>query len=259
LAHAVLEGTRSKEAVVSGAAGQGRDIGPSAVLPAHREDVELHTDDGLTLVGELARPIGPANATLVTLHPLPTAGGFMDSHVLRKASCRLPALAGINVLRFNTRGTCSPRGCSEGVFDEARAEGLDLEAAVRFVRERGLPNVWLLGWSFGTDVALKHGLVEAVEGAILMSPPLRFTTGEDLDEWAADGRPVTALVPEHDDFLKPAEARERFARVPQAEVVAFDEAVHLWVGERQVRQVLDAVVERVAPSAAPITWTMPDA
>ena len=29
------------------------------VLPAHREDVELHTADGLTLVGELRRPVGP--------------------------------------------------------------------------------------------------------------------------------------------------------------------------------------------------------
>lgn len=236
-----------------------RDIGPSSVLPAMRQDIELHTDDGLTLVGELAEPIAPANGTLITLHPLPTAGGFMDSHVLRKASCRLPALAGLNVLRFNTRGTCSPRGCSEGTFDEARAEGLDLEAAVRFALERGLTNIWLLGWSFGTDVTLKHGLVDGVQGAILMSPPLRFSTNDDLDAWAADGRPVIALVPEYDDYLKPDEARMRFSRIPQAEVVAFDDAVHLWVGERQVRQVLDAVVARVAPSVSPMSWTVPEA
>ena len=70
-------------------------ISPSTVLPALREDITLHTSDGLTLVGELARPaVGPSAATLVTLHPLPTEGGFMDSHVLRKASFRLPALAG---------------------------------------------------------------------------------------------------------------------------------------------------------------------
>ena len=31
-----------------------------------------------------------------------------------------------------------------------------------------------------------------------------------------------ALVPEFDDYLRPAEARERFARVPQAEVVGVD-------------------------------------
>jgi alpha/beta superfamily hydrolase len=38
-------------------------------------------------VGELAVPAGrPPVATLVTLHPLPTSGGFMDSHILRKAA-----------------------------------------------------------------------------------------------------------------------------------------------------------------------------
>ncbi|MGN6088451.1 MAG: hypothetical protein ACTHNT_04060 [Actinomycetales bacterium] len=90
-------------------------IRANSVLPARREDIELHTADGLTLVGELALPLeGPPRATLITLHPLPTHGGFMDSHVIRKASYRLPALAGIAVLRFNTRGTSSARGISEG-------------------------------------------------------------------------------------------------------------------------------------------------
>ena len=66
-------------------------------------------------MGELALPAsGRIAATLVTLHPLPTHGGFMDSHVLRKAAWRLPALADIAVLRFNTRGTSSPRGTSQG-------------------------------------------------------------------------------------------------------------------------------------------------
>ena len=78
-------------------------------LPALREDIVLETADDLTLVGELAMPESSAPAaTLVTLHPLPTAGGFMDSHIIRKAAARLPALADLAVLRFNTRGTTSP-------------------------------------------------------------------------------------------------------------------------------------------------------
>src|SRR5690606_34968285 len=88
-------------------------------LPATRENIELRTDDGLTLVGELATPVsGEPVATMVTLHPLPTAGGFMDSHILRKAAARLPALADIAVLRFNFRGVTSPHGTSEGSFGE---------------------------------------------------------------------------------------------------------------------------------------------
>ena len=94
-------------------------------LPAHREDIELRTADGLTLFGEMASPQDrPPVATLVTLHPLPTAGGSMDSHIIRKAGARLPALADLAVLRFNTRGTASPRGTSQGAFDGGGAERL---------------------------------------------------------------------------------------------------------------------------------------
>ncbi len=229
------------------------EIVANSVLPAVREPLTLVTSDGLRLVGELAAPLDvPPAATLVCLHPLPTAEGMMDSHVLRKAAWRLPALAGIAVLRFNTRGTSSRTGTSEGSFDDCRGEGLDLLAALAEVVRRGLPDPWLLGWSFGTDVALRHGDVDPVRGAILLSPPLRYATDADLDRWAASARPVTALVPELDDYLRPDEARARFARVPQAEVVGVPGARHLWVGEKYVRTALDEVVRRVAPAAFPL-------
>jgi alpha/beta superfamily hydrolase len=231
-------------------------IRASTVLPARRTPVELHTADGLRLVGELALPAerDPV-ATLVTLHPLPTAGGFMDSHVLRKASYRLPALADIAVLRFNTRGTSSPAGTSEGAFDNAVGERFDVAAAIEYAEfheDPVLPRRWLLGWSFGTDLALMYGLDPSVEGLILLSPPLRFARDEHLDAWAASGKPVLALVPEEDDYLRPAEARERFARIPQAEVVGVAGAKHLWVGEPSVRRVLDEIVRRVAPDRGPL-------
>jgi alpha/beta superfamily hydrolase len=223
--------------------------------------VTLHTADGLSLVGELAVPVDrDPVATLVTLHPLPTHGGFMDSHVIRKASYRLPALAGVAVLRFNTRGTSSPAGTSEGAFDEGAGERFDVAAAIEFAEfheDPPLVNRWLLGWSFGTDLALMHGLDPSITGAILLSPPLRFSDDAHLDAWAASGKPVVALVPELDDYLRPAEARQRFARVPQAEVIGVDGAKHLWVGEPAVRRVLDEVVKRVAPTAYPLPTTVP--
>lgn len=231
----------------------GTPIRSMTVLPALREDVELHTADGLTLVGELALPlVGEPKATLVTLHPLPTHGGYMDSHVLRKASWRLPALAGLAVLRFNTRGTTSPRGTSEGAFDEGVAERFDVAAAIELAEFRDLPHPWLVGWSFGTELALRYGRDPAVEGAILLSPPLRRATDEDLDAWAQFGRPLVALVPELDDFLRPDEAAPRFARVPQAELIAVEGAKHLWVGEAAVRRVLDEIVGHVLPGHGPL-------
>jgi uncharacterized protein len=234
------------------------EIRSGVELPAVREDVVLTTDDGLELVGELASPVGRAPvATLVCLHPLPTAQGFMDSHILRKAALRLPALAGVAVLRFNFRGVTSPRGTSQGAFGEGDAEAHDLRAAMRLVRERGLPHPWLLGWSFGTEVALKHGRGEGVDGAILLSPPLHRTSAEEVAAWAGEDARVVAIVPELDDFLRPDEAATRFATIPQLEFVAVEGGKHLWVGETQARRVLDEIVARVAPASSPLptTWT----
>jgi hypothetical protein len=237
------------------------DIRSATVLPARRAPVTLTTEDGLRLIGELALPADhDPVATLVCLHPLPTHGGMMDSHVYRKAASRLPALADLAVLRFNTRGTASEQGKSEGEFGGGETERLDVEAGVRYALAAGLPEIWLLGWSFGTELTLRWGLLPGVRGGILLSPPLRRATDQDLDRWAADGRPLTALVPEFDDYLRPAEARQRFARVPKAEVIGVDGAKHLWVGENYVRIVLAQIVATVNPAALhgaetlPTTW-----
>ncbi len=234
-------------------------IRANSVLPARREAITLHTADGLALVGELALPPDrDPLATLICLHPLPTHGGMMDSHVFRKAAFRLPALAGLAVLRFNTRGTSSTQGTSEGAFDAGVGERYDVAAAIEYAEFEDLPRLWLLGWSFGTDLVLMHGCDPAIEGAILLSPPLRYSTPAHLEVWAGSGKPVSALVPEHDDYLQPPEARERFAAVPQAEFVGVDGAKHLWVGDAE--KVLDLVVERVAPSVdvpLPREWDGP--
>ena len=230
------------------------DIRANTVLPARRRDVVLHTADGLELVGELALPTDrPPVATMVCLHPLPTQGGFMDSHLLKKASYRLPALADLAVLRFNTRGTSSPRGTSQGSFDNAVGEKFDVAAALDLCEAEDLPSIWLVGWSFGTDLALKYGCDPSVVGAVLISPPLRFSGPADLQQWAGSAKPLTALVPEHDDFLRPPEARERFSAVPQCEVVAVEGAKHLFVGYTE--EVLDHVVRRLNPDAFPLPKT----
>jgi uncharacterized protein len=227
------------------------DIRANTVLPAVRRPVALHTADGLELVGELALPEHESPiATLVMLHPLPTHGGMMDSHLFRKAAWRLPALADLAVLRFNTRGTSSDAGRSDGEFDEGEAERYDVAAALDLVEYRDLPAPWLVGWSFGTDLALRYGCDPSVVGAVLISPPLRFSTPADLAAWAASGKPLTAIVPEFDDYLRPAEARERFAVVPQCRVVGVPGAKHLFVGYAET--VLDEVVRAVSPSRSPL-------
>jgi len=223
------------------------DVRANTRLVARREQLVLDTADGERLVGELALPLTrPPQATLVCLHPLPTQGGSLDSHLFRKIAWRLPALADFAVLRFNTRGTDG----STGTFDDGYGERFDVGAALEQVEFRDLPRPWLVGWSFGTELALRYGSDPTVVGAVLISPPLKRAGDADLDVWAASGKPLVAIVPEFDDFLRPAEARSRFARVPQARVIDVPGAKHLFVGMADV--VLDLVTGAVSPDRVPL-------
>jgi len=232
------------------------EVRSSVELPSHREALTLHTSDGLDLVAELATPLDRAPvATLIMLHPLPTHGGFMDSHIYRKASNRLPALADIAVLRFNTRGTTSPHGTSGGEFGEGVTEEADVRAAVAFAKQRNLPNLWVVGWSFGTELALKYAIDEDVLGAILLSPPLHRTTDEELTRWRDSDKKLVGLIPEFDDYLTPDQAKVRFAMLPKIELVGVEGAKHLWVGEAATKRVLDEIVRVVNPTRYPLAET----
>lgn len=228
-------------------------IRPSTVLPAVRTPFTLTTSDGETLIGEVSAPIGNPTTTLLCLHPNPAGGGMMDSHIYKKAANRLPAMAGVTVVRFNTRGTTSEAGTSTGTYDAGRAEKYDVEAAINYCfNVLRAQELWIVGWSFGTELALCHARDSRVKGLILLSPPLMKVEESDLDFWARDGRPITALIPEHDDYLKPAEARVRFSRIPQIELIAVDGAKHLWVGEPYVHRVLSEITRVIAPARLPL-------
>ena len=228
-------------------------IRANTVLPATRTEFEVMTSDGVTLVGEVAQPLAPTSRAILCLHPLPTAGGMMDSHVFKKASYRLPALAGITVVRFNTRGTTSDRGTSTGTFDNGGAEGLDVEAMLTYCFDTlKIEKLWVVGWSFGTDLALRHARDPRIQGLILLSPPLRTSVDSDLQFWAHDGRVITSLVPEYDDYLQPDEARLRFAVVKQMKIIAVDGAKHLWIGEPSVHRVLSEITAVITPDKAPL-------
>lgn len=228
-------------------------IRANTVLPAIRTPFTVLTDDRLKLIGEVASPIGESKGAILCLHPLPTAGGMMDSHIYRKAANRLPELAGITVVRFNTRGTESEAGKSEGEFDNGVSERLDVEAMLRYCfDELKLSNLWVVGWSFGTDLALQHAKDPRHKGLILLSPPLRTSTPEQLVYWNSDQRPIIALIPELDDYLQPEQARERFSVIPHAQIIAVEGAKHLWVGEPSVYRVLSEIASLVVPNSPPL-------
>jgi uncharacterized protein len=126
-------------------------IRPSTVLPAIRTPFTVTTADGINLVGEVAAPIQAGQSPiLLTLHPNPSGGGMMDSHIFKKAANRLPDMAGITVVRFNTRGTSSEAGTSSGTYDNGDSEKFDVEAMVAYCfNELKANELWVCGWSFG--------------------------------------------------------------------------------------------------------------
>ncbi len=228
-------------------------IRPSTVLPAERTPFTLTTADGETLIGEVAAPLSHPTTALLCLHPNPTGGGMMDSHIYKKAANRLPAMAGVTIVRFNTRGTTSEAGTSTGSYDGGVAEKYDVQAAIDYCfNQLQVNELWIVGWSFGTELALCHARDPRIKGLILLSPPLMKVTESDLAFWAEDGRPITALVPEHDDYLKPEEAKVRFSVIPQLELIAVDGAKHLWVGEPYVHRVLSEITRIIAPNRLPL-------
>lgn len=228
-------------------------IRPSTVLPANRRPFSFLTRDGLRLIGEVASPIDATTASLLCLHPNPSGGGMMDSHIYKKASNRLPEMAGIEIIRFNTRGTTSEAGTSEGVFDNGEAEKADVLAAIDFCfDELAVKDLWIVGWSFGTDLALRYAKDTRIKGLILLSPPLQRTQGSDLEFWEKDTRPVHAFIPEHDEYLNPAQAVERFASFPSLNLNPIAGAKHLWVGEPYVYRILSEITAIIAPERLPL-------
>ena len=94
---------------------------------------------------------------------------------------------------------------------------------------------------------LKYAPEHASEfvGAILLSPPLHRVHPAELDEWNKISNPLYAFIPEFDDYLRPAEARERFKSIARTQVVPFENCKHLWVGEKSVNSVINALVSAV--------------
>jgi alpha/beta superfamily hydrolase len=222
-------------------------------LPANRSAITIKTSDGLNLIGELTTPLGEVTGSLLMLHPNPSGGGMMDSHIYKKAANRLPAMAGIQIIRFNTRGTVSEAGKSDGEYDHGKGEKLAVLAALDYCFEQlKIKDLYVIGWSFGTELALQYARDERIKELILLSPPMLSTTKDDLDFWIKDGRVITALIPELDDYLKPEAAKLKFSKVKNLKQIDVAGAKHLWVGEPMVHLVLSEIVKVIAPSALPL-------
>lgn len=113
---------------------------------------------------------GNGGPGVVITHPHPLFGGSMNNNVVYTAE-RAFHSRGCATLCFNFRGV----GRSTGSYGGGEAETGDVAAALDFLRDRTSGPYYLVGYSFGAFVAgkaLLQGL--AVEGAVLISPPVAF-------------------------------------------------------------------------------------
>ena len=177
----------------------------------------------------------------------------MDSHIYRKAAFRLPALADIAVLRFNTRGTWSVQGTQRGEFDNAVGERYDVAAALEYAEFHDLPNIWLRGLVVrhrpGAHARPRPGRA----GVILLSR--RCGTASGAPRGLGRVREAGHRAGAGARRLPPAaRGEERFTAIPQAEVVPSREQAPLGRGRRDGAR---RDRERVAPEVAtplPTEW-----
>ena len=97
---------------------------------------------GLTIEGLYAP--GEGSKGVVVTHPHSQMGGSMANNVVDALVAAFHD-HGYATLRFNFRGV----GRSEGRFDDGVGEQDDVTGAIAFLKEKGLSDITLAGYSFG--------------------------------------------------------------------------------------------------------------
>ncbi len=113
---------------------------------------------------------GKGSTGVVVTHPHSQMGGNMMNNVV-DAIVSAFYDHGYATLRFNFRGV----GRSEGSFDDGVGEQNDVKGAIAFLKEKGLNDIVLAGYSFGSWVN-SRGLagLDGLSDVIMVSPPIDF-------------------------------------------------------------------------------------
>lgn len=134
----------------------------------------------------ISGPAGPLEARVtvpavapthcaVICHPHPLFGGTMDNKVVTTL-VRVAAVRGAATVRFNFRGV----GASAGEHDHGAGEVDDALAVIDWAAARWPGTaLWLLGFSFGSRIALAASLRRPAGKLVCVAPPVgRMAFGE---------------------------------------------------------------------------------
>ena len=204
----------------------------AGALPEFRT-MRLRASDGVEVAADLAVAAEPW-AGAVVCHPHPAYGGDRHNIVVNRLF-RVLANGGVTALAFDFRPGA---GDSD---DGGIGADLDVRAAIAEVAEHLRPELplWLVGYSFGADIALSVG-DERVAGWAAVAPPLHF--GTPALAGAGDERPVLVLAPEHDQFSPPDRMREATTHWPNATVTVVPGADHFLAGAGAAADVATTVL-----------------
>jgi alpha/beta superfamily hydrolase len=114
---------------------------------------------------------------VVITHPHPQYGGDMDNPVVG-AIRNAYRQNGYTTLRFNFRGV----GGSQGHFADGIGETQDVRAALSYLKDSGINQVDLAGYSFGAWVnANLIAQSSDIAGMVMVSPPVAFIEFKDIN------------------------------------------------------------------------------
>ena len=167
---------------------------PSGGAKVNDEPVAFATTDGVTIRGHLYSTPGPQRKAVIFAHMFPSDQRSWTAFAQEVAA------TGIAALTLDFRGY----GETGGSKDVPKIDR-DLSAAVRFLKARDYPQVYLVGASMGGTAALKVAVAESVAGVVTVSAPVEFQ-GLDARNDVPTLRMRLLFIASRDDGSAPASA-----------------------------------------------------
>ncbi len=171
----------------------------------------------------LKEPTGPRRGVALVCHPHPLGGGTMHNKVVFRAAAGLVD-AGLATLRFNFRGV----GASTGVHNEIEGGVEDVRDALKYLKD-AFPgeDITLAGFSFGSRTGMEVGVADDnVKRLISIGTPVEKYN--DYDFLAEVKKPILFVHGDRDEFCSVEGLRSLTDRIPQAEVVIFENCGHFF-------------------------------